>query len=148
LARVFQAYPRYRSAILFLVAAGGIGFYIGREEIVGWLSQYAEEVKPGDSYVKINGVLHEYSGTKHRDLLDLVYEEAEEQTGWFGYGTMMSKMPRDPAMDRRFISIDNHYLMFRLQYGWMGLGLFLCFSATRGRWDDWPPACSAASSAV
>ena len=126
----FQVFPRHRPALTFVVLALGIAFFAYRDEVILMLSQYAQESKPGDEYVQINGIFHEYSGTKHRDLLDLVYEEAAEKAGWLGYGTMMATLPRDPNMDKRFISIDNHYLMFYLQYGYLGLGLFVCLAAS------------------
>jgi hypothetical protein len=88
--------------------------------------------------VKINGEPHEYSGTKHRDLLFDVYAEAMEKAGWFGFGTRIKDMPVDPEMDKRFISIDNHYLMYYLQYGYLGLAAFGLFAASV-LWNLLPP---------
>jgi hypothetical protein len=125
----FHSFPRLRAPILILAAIGGVGFYAARDEVVAWLAQYAEETRVGETeYVQISTregmVWKEYTGTKHRDLLDIVYEEAAAESGWLGYGTALKKMPRDPDMDVRFKSIDNHYLLFRLQYGWAGLAAF------------------------
>jgi len=133
----FQAAPRLRPLLLILFAFGSIGFVAIREDVVRWLQHYADE---GGSYdlIKINGVTYEYSGTKHRDLLFVVYEEAIEKAGWFGYGTLIKKVPVDPEMDKRFISIDNHYLMFYLQYGYLGLTAFALF-ALSVLWNLLPP---------
>jgi len=127
---LFHAAPRLRPLFIFLIAFGGIGFYAARDEVVNLLQNYADESKEGDSFVMINGEQYEYSGTKHRDLLLVVYREAIENAGWLGYGTQMKQLPRDSDMDARFISIDNHYLMFFLQYGDLSLLFFALLAAS------------------
>jgi hypothetical protein len=123
-AMFFQGFPRWRGVVLFIGFLAGIGFMAAREEVVELLGQYISEAREGVAYVKVNGELREYSGTKHRELLTEVYELAIEQNTWLGYGGKMRNMHKDPDMDERFESIDNHYLMWFLQYGYLGIILF------------------------
>lgn len=134
----FHSFPRLRGPLLLLAAVGGLAFFTFRDDVVAWLAQYAEETHAGETeYVQIStpeGMQwFEYTGTKHRDLLDVVYRDAIAEAGWLGYGTALKKMPRDPEMDPRFKSIDNHYLLFYLQYGRAGSIAFglvaVCFLA-------------------
>jgi hypothetical protein len=121
----FHSFHRWRAPIIILAGMLGIGFVLAREDVVNTLAEVAGEVKKGDTdYVQINGEWYEYTGTKHRDLLSLVYAEAIDGAGWLGYGGTLDRMPKDPDMDERFKSIDNHYLLFFLQYGYVGLVLF------------------------
>jgi O-Antigen ligase len=138
---LFQVQRRLRPLLLLMVAFGGIGFVAFRADIVQWLQSYAAEGGASDT-TKINGLTYEYSGTKHRDLLFIVYEEAIENAGWLGYGTLIKQIPRDPDMDDRFKSIDNHYLMYYLQYGWLGLITFSLF-AFSALWNLLPPMLNA-----
>jgi len=127
---MFQAVPRLRPLMVLTVLFGGIGFFFLRDEVIELLQNYVAENKEGDSFVKIDGEQYEYSGTKHRDLLEIVYKDAKETTGWFGYGTLILKLPRDSDMDERFVSIDNHYLLFMLQYGVVGVAVFLLLAGS------------------
>lgn len=126
----FHVNARWRLPMVLLAFVGGLAFFAAREQVVELLSQYAEERTGGLEFVMINGEPHEYTGTKHRDLLQLVYKDAVESTGWFGYGMAMRRMPKDPHMDDRFESIDNHFLRFYLQYGLVGIVLFAIFGAS------------------
>ncbi len=81
--------------------------------------------------IEIRGVEYPYTGTRHRFLQLLVYAEAVEHAGWFGYGSTglragETKIPYvEDHLRRMFNSIDNHYLQFVLQNGLAGLGLFV-----------------------
>jgi hypothetical protein len=121
---VFQAVPRWRLPILCLGLAAGFAFLAARDELIDILGQYIAESREGTAYVLIDGELHEYSGTKHRDLLDIVYKDAIDHNDWLGYGASTKRVPKDPQMDERFESIDNHYLRWFLQFGRLGLVLF------------------------
>jgi hypothetical protein len=124
-----QAVPRVRPLAVMLVCLGGLCYTAFRAEFVDALQNYAQEGKEGEEYVKIKGVQREYSGTKHRDLLFEVYEESIDGAGWFGYGAELSNSARDPEMDEKFASIDNHFLLFFLQYGYVGITIFAVFAA-------------------
>jgi len=135
---LFQAVPRLRPLMVLTVLFGGMGFYGMPDELIELLQDYVGENKDGDAFVKIDGELYEYSGTKHRDLLEIVYKDAKETTGWFGYGTLIRKVPRDSDMDERFVSIDNHYLVFLLQYGYVGVVAFFLLAGSVV-WNLLPP---------
>ncbi len=126
----FHIHERWRGLLIILaLSAGGI-FFVNREEIISFLSEYAGEKSSTDSFVIINGQVYDYTGTKHRDLLTIVYEEQYEQSGYFGYGMDKQRMPKDPNMDTRFESIDNHFLLFHLQYGLMGVIFFIMVASS------------------
>jgi hypothetical protein len=76
-------------------------------------------------------------------LLYVVYEEGYDRAGWVGWGYDCPKMPRDADMDKRFKSIDNHYLLFYLQYGYFGVIAFT-FLAIGVLWNLLPPFLNAA----
>jgi hypothetical protein len=97
------------------------------------LGAYAGESETEYDTVRIYGVEYEYSGTLHRDLLLLAYQQAVDEAGWIGYGTEGNRskdIPKDPYMDRRFESIDHHYLLHYLKYGYLGMVTFLAFAAS------------------
>jgi hypothetical protein len=120
----------YRLPMIVVAIAGGVCFLIFREQILDLLGAYAGEEEVGQDRVMIYGFEYEYTGTRHRDLLSIAYQEAIEKAGWFGYGTTFPSpnMPVDPFMDRRFKSIDHHYLLHFLKYGYLGTAAFLAFA--------------------
>jgi hypothetical protein len=130
IADAFHNNRRWRIAMVLLALIGGLVFFAARDEIVDALSQYAEERTGGPEFVIIDGKEYPYTGTSHRDLLQIVYKEASDGAGWFGYGMLLRKAPRSPNMDARFRSIDNHYLLFYLQYGAVGITLFALLAAS------------------
>ncbi len=130
LADVFFRRPGYRPGMILVAVVGGILFFLFREQVLDWLGAYAGEAAVGQDKVKIYGVEYEYTGTRHRDLLLLAYQEAVEKAGWLGYGTNLRDMPRDSNMDPRFLSIDHHYLLHYLKYGYLGIGAFIVFAAS------------------
>ncbi|QDT08794.1 O-Antigen ligase [Planctomycetes bacterium K23_9] len=79
--------------------------------------------------VTINGDEYEYSGTKHRTLLYIVYASAMQDAGWLGHGKWGAKTDHllyvEPELRRTFRSIDNHYVLLILNWGIAGLIAFL-----------------------
>jgi hypothetical protein len=124
---LFFRRPKYRPVMLLLAAVGGLVFFAFREQVLDLLGAYAGEGQVED-WVVINGVQYEYTGTRHRDLLLLAYEEGIEKAGWFGFGTNYRDMPMDPEMPIQFVSIDHHYLLHYLQYGIVGTAAFFLFA--------------------
>jgi hypothetical protein len=133
-ADLFFRRPSYRIPMLFVAVAIGLVFFVFREQALDLLGAYAGESTAGVERVKIYGVEYDYTGTRHRDLLLLAYDEAIEQAGWFGYGTTLQDMPEDPNMDVRFRSIDHHYLFQYLRFGILGTAAFLALAAA-GAWN-------------
>lgn len=87
----------------------------------------AGEEEPDDnSYVSIDGELYIYTGTKHRALLNIAYAEAVARNDIWGYGAGLGNVPIPDDARQRFSSIDNHYLMFFLQFGYSGYYRFQC----------------------
>ena len=133
--------------MLLIAVIGGIVFLLFREQILDLSGAYAGESDAMQDRVKIYGVEYDYTGTKHRDLLVLAYEGAIDRAGWLGFGTAMQDMPMDPYMDPRFHSIDFHYLIHFLKYGYLGIATFTAFAIAviwnlaREAWSrDGPPA--------
>ena len=119
--------PVLRLPILVLAIIGGIMFMSFRQEVLDSLGRYAGEQDPSADKVVIYGETYDYTGTRHRDLLELAYAEGIEQAEWVGFGTNMIDMPKDPYLDKRFVSIDNDYLIHYLSYGYLGVGSLLVF---------------------
>ncbi len=127
-ANIFWQFPRLRATLVTAFIAAGLTFLAFRAEILDVLSQYAGEVDPNRAKVTIRGTQYPYSGTLHRDLLGTVYEAAIERRGWWGFGGERIDMPKDSDIDERFISVDDHYLMFSLQFGLVGIIVFVIFT--------------------
>ena len=123
---------QWRASRWPLIIGGGLVLVVAlafRSEALELLSAYAGEKDPGANIVIINGKEYPYTGTSHRDLLAVVYEDALKKLPTFGYGsqTTVEELPVDKNMDTRFKSIDNHYLLFRLQHGDAANYFFLLF---------------------
>ncbi len=122
-------HPRWRSLLLTLaIIAGGIVFAF-RDELLEVLSRVAEEKVSTSEVVKIQGKEYPYTGTLHRDLLQIVYKDAVDAVPLMGFGKMRETMPVDNDRDSRFASIDDHYLLYYLRYGPVGMVFFLGFAA-------------------
>jgi hypothetical protein len=133
-ADLFFRRPNYRAPMLLTLAAGALLFFVFRDQALDWLGAYAGETEETHERVRIYGEYYDYTGTRHRDLLLVAYQEAIDEAGWFGYGTTLAEMPKDPYMDQRFLSIDHHYLLNYLRYGYLGTITFLAFAAA-GAWN-------------
>ncbi len=107
---------------------------VGQNAIIDVLHAWSGE--NDEQQIEIRGELHAYSGTTHRTLQFLVFREAVENTGWFGYGStpLMAGKNLLPFVEehlrQRFSSIDNHYLEYTLRCGFAGIGLFLAVGLT------------------
>jgi hypothetical protein len=81
----------------------------------------------------VDGDQVHYSGTLHRLLLFDVYRSAMRQASLFGFGTdRTSTFPvRVPMGDvkaeamRLFWTIDNHFILLQLRFGWLGAACFV-----------------------
>lgn len=125
--------PRWRSLIVApLVLAAVIGFAAG-DLVLDLLHRWSGE-QP--MLIEIDGETVAYTGTLHRLLQLRVYAEAVEHAGLLGYGSLPLRAGQNTVpyvaehLRQMFSSIDNHYLQFVLQCGWLGLGLFLSLCAT------------------
>lgn len=125
--------PKWRVAILAPVVIG-IGAIVAMPNFfLETLSSWAGE--KSTMTIQIDGQYVEYSGTMHRILQMQVYSKALQHADWFGYGSVglrsgSTTIPHvEDHLRQMFSSIDNHYLQFALQNGWVGIGAFLalCF---------------------
>ncbi|WP_020473928.1 O-antigen ligase family protein [Zavarzinella formosa] len=126
IANIYYLFPRMRAGILWLGLAMAVGFFAFRDDVINLMASTVDDVK-NPEYIVIRGERHAYTGTKHRDLLFLVYEDAINEAGWLGYGNPLQNVPLDPYVDDRFISVDNHFLHCFLHNGLLGLAFFCLF---------------------
>ena len=129
IANLYFLHPRIRAVILWAGLTAGLGFLVFRAEAIQLVGSMTDDVNNPD-YVIIRGERHEYSGTKHRDLLYLVYQDAIRDAGLLGYGNPQENVPIDPYVDTRFVSVDNHFLHCYLHSGLLGLLCFCLFVLT------------------
>lgn len=125
---LFFRRPNYRFPMLLAGAALALFLGVYYTETLDVLGRLVGEAPVGSDRVRIDGIWYDYTGTRHRELLVLAYAEAIEQAGWLGFGTTPREMPLDPYMDRRFVSIDHHYLLHYLRFGWLGVTAFVLFT--------------------
>jgi hypothetical protein len=116
--------PNLRPVLMAIGIVGAIGAVTMRDQIVDMLSSYAGESKDEGLPVVIDGVTYPYSGTHHRELLSIAYREAYESAGMLGYANP-EKVPQPADLDNRLLSIDDHYLMWTLLYGHIGVAGFI-----------------------
>jgi hypothetical protein len=128
-ADLFFRFPRVRPALLVLLVMGGVTFYFGREDLISAL-EMASGTEAESITIVIKGEAVQYNGTRHRDLLHLVYREDVREGGWLGWGFhFLLKIPLDHHIPSQFKSIDDHYLLVQLRYGRLGVTVFLLFAA-------------------
>lgn len=127
-ANLYYLFPRARAGILWAFLALTFAFFAFRAEVVELVSSTVDDIK-NPEYIVINGEIHPYSGTTHRDLLFLVYKDAIVEAGLLGFGNPLQNVPLDPYVDARFISVDNHFLHCYLHNGVLGLVFFFAFFA-------------------
>jgi len=117
--------PGLRVPIVLGAQLGGLFHYTVRDQVLGVLGKMAGEKEEMVSTIEIGGEPYEYTGTRHRILLWIAYQEAIEKLPKFFYGLELRGVPLDEHLAMRFGSIDGHYLMFLLQHGYFAIGLFL-----------------------
>jgi len=121
--------PHRRAIVLVPVFAAAVFVASAGSWMVDFLHSWSGE--EARMTVLIRGEPYAYTGTTHRLLQLRVYEEAVAHAGWFGYGSIglragETKIPYvEDHLRQMFNSIDNHYLQFVLQSGFVGLSLFV-----------------------
>ena len=122
---LFFQKPKWRVAVLVFSVVGGGAGYVGKAVLTSMLSKLAEEKDDDIRLIMINGEEYEYTGTNHRVLLFTAYDEALRTTGYFGFGYELQGIELEEPVALRFSSIDDHYILFLLQYGYVALTAFL-----------------------
>jgi hypothetical protein len=120
-----------KPALRVPIALGAIALAVvlvgANDQIMHFAGKLAGEEEPDEnSYISIDGELYVYTGTKHRELLNIAYAEAIARNDWWGYGADLYNVPIAEDAKLRFSSIDNHYLLFCLQFGYSVFYLFNC----------------------
>ena len=126
----FFRHPKLRIPLLIIGIAGVTAIVFGKDAVMHALGKLAGETEEDVRIIMIEGEPTEYTGTKHRILLLRVYAEAIEKAGLFGWGKSMKGIVLEESIAQRFGSIDSHYLMFYIQYGYVGIGLFWALMLT------------------
>jgi hypothetical protein len=148
---IFFRFPKIRKPAIACLVGAIFVFFTFRKELVETLESIAGE-DATEQYLVIKGEKVLYSGTRHRDLLHLAYKEEVEQSGWFGWGKGLTKMPRDPNLPNMLKSIDDHYLITQLKFGTIGVICFVIFACAgaycllKVALDRLHPACGIAGS--
>lgn len=142
--------PKFRIPLLFIAITAVTGLVFGKDAVMHALGKMAGESEEDVRIIMIEGEPTEYTGTKHRILLLQVYREAIAKAGYFGWGKSMKGIVLEESIAQRFGSIDSHYLMFYIQYGYVGIGLFWALMLTVivysvcAAWDAKGPWCTLA----
>lgn len=96
-------------------------------DVLNGLKSAAQDT--GEASITIRGETYEYTGTNHRYLQLVVFKDALADAGFFGFGTSFFDGVSlasyvEPHLQQLFQSVDNHYVLTVLCYGYSGL----CFS--------------------
>ena len=121
---VFFRVPRLRAPIASLAVIALIALTVGKDVIMTALADVVDDAEASVPLV-INGRIESYNGTTHRVLQFKAYGDAIEKTGFFGYGSTLKAVRSGYEIHPLLWSIDCHYLFHLLQYGYVGVVLFL-----------------------
>lgn len=127
---VFFRRPKLRIPMAVMGIVGVTLIVFGKDAVMHGLGKLAGEKEEDVRIIYIEGEATEYTGTKHRVLLLQVYKDAIANSGYFGWGGSMRAVELEESVAQRFGSIDSHYLMFYLQYGYVGVTLFVMLMLT------------------
>ena len=151
LVTLFFQKPKWRVAIFTFVVIGGSAGYVAKSALTTALGKLAEEKDEDVRLIMIDGEEYEYTGTNHRILLFTAYDQAFKDCDAFGYGFEMQGIELEEQVAQRFSSIDNHFIKFFLQYGYVGLACFIILAVLSLiklgmlAWDVTNPAAGMAS---
>lgn len=121
------ASKKLRIPLIIFGLVGGCGAVVAKDMIKHAIES-SVETDDFERWVEIDGKEYRYTGTAHRELLFLVYKKAIRECPFFGYGGRLRGVPIAEHLALRFSSIDNHYLLFYLQYGKAGLYSFIAIT--------------------
>lgn len=121
---------RGRVVLLVLVISATTSVYSARHHVIEFLEAAVGQEREEVRTIMIDGEPVVYTGTKHRLLLLQVYRHPLNNAGWFGWGGSLKGVRIDPELEQRFGSIDSHYVLFFLQYGYVGMSLFVLVGVT------------------
>ncbi|MCG8585824.1 MAG: O-antigen ligase family protein [Pirellulales bacterium] len=130
----FIYFRRYRMVIAGSAVAIVLAVIVGREMAIEGLraAEGARSASQRPMMIVVDGELVEYDGTLHRLLLFKVYDDPIIEGGLLGHGPTQSETVLD-LLDGHaagvMYSIDNHYIIYALQFGFLGLIAFLCLAA-------------------
>lgn len=128
---LFFRLPWLRWLLAGTVLASGVLGWAYQDELLRTLTRTVESESNLEARAMVNGEWVEYSGVLHRKLLYEVYGDTLDRMGWFGYGVQYTKrIPVHPETDARFRSIDSHFVSFPIEYGWLGLSLYVVLMLT------------------
>lgn len=129
----FFSMPKWRVNLATLAVVGVLAVFSTYELALDYVDAWADDPpRKSTSNFEIAGQSVKYSGTIHRVLLFVVYQDAMTHAGWFGFGPSYATDETPEMMkyvDREhwemFRSIDNYYINLVLSYGYVGCTLFL-----------------------
>jgi hypothetical protein len=126
----FFRYKVIRIPVAIIAITLGVVVYSAKDQVVDLLAVVAGEKSENEvvRVISIDGEEFEYTGTNHRVLLFKVYKDACDKAGAFGFGSELKGVEVEETIAQRFSSIDCHYLLFYLQYGYLGLCSFILLS--------------------
>jgi len=129
----FFRFPLLRIPIGITAVSVFLGGTLFQEAIWSLLEAATGDTLAETRQVYIDGVEYDYTGTNHRVLQLMVYQEAMNKAGWFGFGyNFVDGMSRagieiDEDLLARFGSIDNGYLAILIKHGWLSVVLLIIF---------------------
>jgi hypothetical protein len=133
----FFHYHRHRVAIASGAFVLALLATVGSDMVVdGFRALERQEENQQQKMIRIDGQEVEYDGTLHRFLLFNVYDDAMWEGGLLGHGPMGSESYLslvEGDVSQVMESIDNHYIIHTLNFGFLGIGAFVAI-ALCGSW--------------
>jgi hypothetical protein len=125
----FFHFHRRRVMIASVTLAMGLMMSIGADLVLEGFRAFEHQGKAErQKMVLVDGEEIEYDGTLHRILLFKVYDDAMIRGGMLGHGLIGGQSNLslvEGKVSAVLQSIDNHYIIYTLRYGFLGVGLFL-----------------------
>ena len=128
----FFHHHRHRATIALVTGVLGIAMVFGADTVLDTLRTVEREgrEKPTKTII-IDGERIEYDGTVHRLLLFKVYSAPIIKGGLLGHGPIGHDSALelvDVRVSSVMESIDNHYIIYTLMYGFLGLGITIAIA--------------------
>lgn len=116
---------QWRIPVLLGSLAAGLLVMVNVQAAKSTLQTIAGENEDGAREIQIGDQEYEYTGMDHRWQLFGVYRQPLARAGLLGYGFRLEDVSIDETHQKKFWSIDNHYIAYTLRFGYLGIGLFV-----------------------
>ncbi len=123
---------KLRVPLIILALVGSIAGYVLKNEAAELIDQIGGGSRETVQIISINGKEYVYTGSYHRYLLFLVFENYLENAGLFGYGHNFDMSFLYESGLSKFESIDSTYIQIVIENGYLGASVLIFWGVACG----------------